>query len=166
MVAFDGSILYVGTYSGLLKSNDGGSTLNKTPITNSPYSLVRIDTVLFVSSYGSSYALADGDTEWTSFPYDNSHVAISAYSQVAIDTSLYMATDGGVFKFSWNDSTWTNKSKGLINKRVVSLIANGSALYAGTNGSGVFVSRNGGNTWTESDEGIDRVSHVFNGCNR
>jgi photosystem II stability/assembly factor-like uncharacterized protein len=66
--------------------------------------------------------------------------------------SMHMATDGA--SLSWT----TTASTGLFNKYVYSIYSNGSSLYAGTFGAGVFISINNASTWTRSNNGIKDVT--------
>jgi photosystem II stability/assembly factor-like uncharacterized protein len=56
------------------------------------------------------------------------------------------AASGGVFKSQDGGGTWAPLDAGLTNKRVLSLVLDGSTLYAGMDGGGVF--KWNGATWT------------------
>ncbi len=66
---------------------------------------------------------------------------------------MYLATDGGgVLKTMDAGRSWLGRNRGLVNRRITSLAASGTALYATTiyegDYGGVFVSKSGGRSWT------------------
>lgn len=66
---------------------------------------------------------------------------------------MYLATDGGgVLKTMDAGRSWLGRNRGLVNRRVTSLAASGTSLYATTmyegEYGGVFVSKSGGRAWT------------------
>ncbi len=66
---------------------------------------------------------------------------------------MYLATDGGgVLKTVDAGRSWVQRNRGLVNRRVTSLAASPTALYATTmyegEYGGIFVSRNGGRAWS------------------
>src|SRR5262249_24543976 len=65
------------------------------------------------------------------------------------------AASGGVFSSQDGGTTWTPIDTGLTNKKVQALALDGSTLYAGTDGGGVF-QLNGG-TWTPVNNGLASV---------
>ncbi len=73
----------------------------------------------------------------------------------AVDsTTIFAGTySGGVFFSTNNGQSWTAAKAGLINTNTLALAADGTNLYAGTEGSyggGFFVSTNNGTSWTAS----------------
>jgi len=87
---------------------------------------------------------------------------------LAIDPSnsqvIYAGTVGGVYKSSNAGASWIAANNGLswtaggvTNSSVRSLAinqANSQIIYAGTSGGGVFVSSNGGGTWSVVNSGL------------
>ena len=58
---------------------------------------------------------------------------------------------------------WSLKNNGLPQKSVFSLevdITNPNVLYAGTNGSGVFKTTNGGNQWSSANSGMSSGTEI------
>ena len=65
--------------------------------------------------------------------------------------SLYIGGPGGVWKSRDSGQTWTASNRGLasLNIRALAMSPRDSRLlYAGTNGSGLYRSTDGGATWT------------------
>ncbi|MBY0507686.1 MAG: hypothetical protein K2X03_27480 [Bryobacteraceae bacterium] len=66
---------------------------------------------------------------------------------------MYLATDGGgVLKTMDAGRSWLGRNSGLVNRRVTSITASGTSLYATTmyegEYGGVFISKSGGRVWT------------------
>ncbi len=66
---------------------------------------------------------------------------------------MYLATDGGgVLKTMDAGRSWIERNRGLVNRRVTSMAASGTSLFATTmyegEYGGVFVSKNGGRAWS------------------
>ncbi|MBK9399367.1 MAG: hypothetical protein IPN36_00495 [Bacteroidetes bacterium] len=84
---------------------------------------------------------------------------ISSFASVG--NNLFVATSfgaigsygAGVFLSTNNGSTWTPKSVGLASSGIFTLLADGSNLYAGTDG-GLFKTTNNGNSWSQVNNGI------------
>jgi len=79
--------------------------------------------------------------------------------EVGMDSQVYVATNSGLMK--WSGSSWT-KLSGLPTEDITSLAIDRAAspetLYAGTNGNGVFVSQDGGDTWIEFNDGLENLN--------
>jgi photosystem II stability/assembly factor-like uncharacterized protein len=54
--------------------------------------------------------------------------------------------DGGV--------TWTQANEGLTNLSIRAIVMAGEALFAGTQGGGVFLSTDNGDSWTPVNTGL------------
>ena len=64
---------------------------------------------------------------------------------------LYMGTSKGIFQSRDSGQTWKATNEGLanLNIRAIAMDPQDSrVLYAGTNGSGLFRSQDGGLSWT------------------
>ncbi len=69
-------------------------------------------------------------------------------------STIYAGTEGGgVYKSEDGGFTWSAANRDLSNQQVLSLVLDGSTLYAGTRG-GVFRSADGGATWTPRSDGL------------
>jgi uncharacterized protein (TIGR03437 family) len=72
-----------------------------------------------------------------------------------IGSYLFAATNQGVFCSGDNGVNWIAVNNGLPpNASILSLLANGSVLYAGLQGGGVCVSTNNGQSWTAINTGL------------
>ncbi len=74
------------------------------------------------------------------------------------DGYLYVGTvGGGVYKtFGTSPPTWIQA--GLTGKDVRSITFNGTDIYAGTSGNGVYKSTNGGTSWTQINTGLTNLT--------
>jgi hypothetical protein len=60
---------------------------------------------------------------------------------------IYIGTTVGVFCSTQTDTNWSATNIGLSNKNITSLALNGTTLYAGAQGSGIYSSNDFGKTW-------------------
>jgi hypothetical protein len=78
--------------------------------------------------------------------------------------AVYAATSDGLMKTEWSEETgWSwQKMSGLPTDDITALAIDLSSIpgtiYAGTSGDGVFVSQDGGSTWTAFNEGLGNLS--------
>jgi photosystem II stability/assembly factor-like uncharacterized protein len=101
---------------------------------------------LYAATNNGVYLSTDNGNSWTSLGLPNTYVGSLAVSE----GNLYAGCiDGrGIFRSKNNGASWTPINTGLTaNVAVLSLLVNGSNLYAGTN-AGVFHSTNNGDNWT------------------
>ncbi len=69
---------------------------------------------------------------------------------------IYAATEFGIFKSVDNGATWN--ITGMTNKDVRSITIKNNTLFAGTWGEGVYISQNGGTSWTQSNQGLQATA--------
>ena len=71
-------------------------------------------------------------------------------------TEDYKGNKGSVYLSTDNGSNWTQINNGLTTSlyAVYSIVVNGSNIFAGTYGSGVFHSTNNGSNWTQVNNGL------------
>ncbi|HMD14149.1 MAG TPA: T9SS type A sorting domain-containing protein, partial [Bacteroidota bacterium] len=71
-------------------------------------------------------------------------------------TNIFAGTSGnGAYLSTNNGNSWNAVNSGLNNTNVLSVMANGSYLFAGTNfGSYLFRSTDSGTTWTTANNGL------------
>ncbi len=80
-----------------------------------------------------------------------------------IGSYLFAATNQGVFCSGDNGVNWIAVNNGLPpNASILSLLANGSALYAGLQGGGVCISTNNGQSWTAINTGLSGNTLTIN----
>jgi hypothetical protein len=90
------------------------------------------------------------------------------WTLAASGSKIFAANDsGGVYLSTNNGTSWSVKNNGLTNKNVISLIVNGTDLYAGTsingwnpNNKGVYRSTNDGGSWTAVNSGLPNQADV------
>jgi ligand-binding sensor domain-containing protein len=94
--------------------------------------------------------------------------------KIAVTVNGQTATSATDFTFVTLPGQWVEKNNGLYGGRVSALVADGSNLFAGTNGGGVFLSNNNGASWTAVNTGLTNLyvyslavsgSNLFAGTN-
>ncbi len=141
--AFKGTMIFANSnHGGVFRSTNNGESWGLTSmdrywhyptkanglVFNDPYLFVSRDDGIFRSS-------DDGDT-WI---YTGRGCPNPCYSLIAYDTIIFASTINGVYKMSLNDTQWTYINTGLDTKAgILSLFLDGSNLFAGTNGSGIW----------------------------
>jgi photosystem II stability/assembly factor-like uncharacterized protein len=159
-------IMYAGTSGGVYKSVDRARTWMKAnnglippELLSSSRALMlntlvidpqRPDT-MYAATLNGLYRTEDGARSWTRTGQDLPDQMISA---LALDPSwpgtLYVAGRQGVFKSTDRGRTWKGKNAGLASLNIRSLALSPEdpkTVYLGTNGSGLYRSRDGGETW-------------------
>ena len=119
--------------------NTGISNLNVTKI---------VATTNYVYIFDSNNAVfqSNGTSAWTAFQTGISNGAVLT-SLVGYKSSVLLGTTTGVYTSLESSAAWTAINTGLTNTNVTSVTAFGSKIFAGTNGSGVFVSDNSTINW-------------------
>jgi photosystem II stability/assembly factor-like uncharacterized protein len=83
-------------------------------------------------------------------------VNVLAFDGVSVFAGMGNGQDqGGVYILSADGQTWSDA--GLQGSRVLALLSSGSALFAGTDGGGVFSSTDWGRTWTPMNSGLTKL---------
>src|SRR5207249_11966289 len=80
----------------------------------------------------------------TLFPYT------TLFRSRSVAGVIYVASRGGVHKSDDGGTTWRAVNRGLASLNIRSLVQSPTdpkTLYAGTNGSGLYRSRDSGGTW-------------------
>ena len=72
---------------------------------------------------------------------------INVVSVDPLTNYLYAGTQYGIYKSTNNGSSWTANNNGLLYPDVRAIAISGSNIFAGTNGGGVFLSTDYGNSW-------------------
>jgi hypothetical protein len=99
---------------------------------------------------GGIYVSADQGDTWTHSISGLNNMWVWALAKDA--SGVYAGTWNGVCKSTDQGLTWSES--GLQGDGVFSLIASGTALYAGRYGGHVYTSTNGGTSWTEVGTGL------------
>jgi hypothetical protein len=118
--------------------------------------IVQWNGLVFVAAGDSGVyeAPALGSASWAA--YTTGLPAGTTVTYLAADSNaIYAATSAGVFTSVPGTSMWTSTSSGLPSG-VWTVASNNGVLFAGTDtqGTRMFVSTNGGASWTPSDSGL------------
>ncbi len=70
------------------------------------------------------------------------------------------AAGGGVLLSIDSGVSWVERSDGLPHNAISSMLANGTDLFVGTKGAGIFHSTNNGLTWSPSNHGFPTIESV------
>ncbi|HWF44279.1 MAG TPA: hypothetical protein VG537_06530 [Candidatus Kapabacteria bacterium] len=162
MLTFGGSEsnLFAGTErGGLIRSTDHGA--------NWAVSNAGLNSFTGVTSFTSIGSTLFGTTGWSGqvirstnngaswnkvFTYEIYHVS----SLAVIDTDLFVGTLLGVFRSTDSGTSWapTSTSSEQEFGDVIALAAQGTNLFAGTSGNGIFFSADMGANWTAVNSGL------------
>jgi photosystem II stability/assembly factor-like uncharacterized protein len=141
MISSDG--VFAGTCcAGILYSADNGKTWatrnNGLPQYAYVTAITHVGSQLYIAAMGGIYASVDNGITWSSTGSDLSGKTILGL--VAHGNDLFAAVaDAGVFMSLNLGKTWTALNDGLPAKFIAYCVAvNGSWLYVGTNGEGVW----------------------------
>lgn len=161
MLAYNGMV-YAGTDTGVYYSSNYGDTwlAGNKGFNSQVISLAQMDTLL-IAGTGNGGTIASGlsNLNWISIKtgITNNYVNALAVS----GNLLFAGTSGdGVFRSSTRGSLWTPVNNGLTEKHVYGLLSRGSDLFAGTD-SGVYISRNNGDDWSNISSGMPDSSTVW-----
>ncbi len=136
-----GQDVFAGTYQGVFRSSDGGTTWLKS---DSGIAFPRVQALavcgsdIFAGTYGQGvFRSRDGGTMWSLASDGMPPADVTAL--VSQGTSLFAGTDGsGVFHSSNAGVSWESVNTGLTNGSVLCLSIKGSNIFAGTWGGGVL----------------------------
>jgi photosystem II stability/assembly factor-like uncharacterized protein len=156
-----GQIIYIASGNGLHKTTDGGKSWRITTgweITE-VFSLgvdTRNAANMFIGTAYGVYKSTDGCATWK-------QVHRGFISSVIVDHSnsnvLYCSTEDGVFKSVDAGETWARSGLSIKRTRViVQHPKNAGILFVGTEDNGIYVTENGGTSWTKIEAGIDHAT--------
>jgi hypothetical protein len=162
-VAMIGSTLFAGTEGHVYQSSvdevgawtEVGAGI---PVHARITSIVASGNVVFAGSDSNGVFVAtNGGTSWTAI---NSGLADTYISQLApVDAKLFAVTLKGVFVYDARGASWAADDSGL--KNVNCLLAADGLLFAGTDSDGVYLSADGGVTWTPFSSGMPAGTRVW-----
>ncbi|MFN0120912.1 MAG: Ig-like domain-containing protein [Blastocatellia bacterium] len=158
------SDIVIGTFEGIYKSNNGGTTWTKSNGNLPPGERVNgfakiVDggtTYHFVSRpNNSSSSGVYRTTDQTSYTAVNNGLSDKdVQALLVIGTTLYAATDGGgIFKTTDFGANWSAVNTGLQSLNVYSLASDGTRMYAGTD-QGISESPDFGANWSSVNIGL------------
>ncbi len=157
-LAIDGAAIYAGSDgSGVYRSTDRGTTWEPRIIalTGNPRVISVLaagSTVLAGTYYGGIYRSTDQGATWSRDTAGLNQNIVYAFAKSGPD--YFAGGDRGVSRAINGGPGWTYVSNGLPSSPVRSLVVNGSRIFAGTFGSGVFVSTDNGATWDTANAGM------------
>jgi ligand-binding sensor domain-containing protein len=133
-IAANGSNVYVGTYGGIFISTNYGASWTFNNVIDSTVLLTFAfnGSDIFGGTFDGIYLSTDNGTAWTQV----SNLK-SIYSVVVNQPVIYAGTEDGVYLSPNNGADWVAANDGL-NSQILSLSINGSYLYAGTYGKGIW----------------------------
>jgi hypothetical protein len=126
--------------------------------TNGPYGgdiscLTVNGTNLFAGTPDGVYLTTNNGGNW--LPVNNGLPNIGINVLTVSGNNLFAGTSVGIFLSTNNGTSWTAANTGLPpDTAVLSMVVNGSNLFAGTDGHGVFLSTNDGTSWTAMNNGL------------
>jgi len=163
-VEFSGSTVFLENFI----SNDGGATFN--PITPNFKVLCykKVGSTIYAGTmgYGVKKSVDNGLT-WTDANTGFSYAGAYVYKIEIEGTTMYAATDRGLYKSIDYAQNWT-----VLSYVTSSMVVKGNLMVAFTQGNiyAVYVSTNGGTTWTNKRNGLpytallngqDVISKIF-----
>src|SRR5262249_28191693 len=175
----DTSILYAVPSSdqGLFRSTDGGASWRETSLTTGVFCVAAdpvTPSIIYAGANGSKgagvYQSTDGGNAWTLANIAAGFNTRSFVKLLAIDpkttSTIYAGVTQGQFEIELYDPdsivkstdagrTWRTRGlKGIILESLAIDPASPSTLYVAAAADGVFKSTDGGDTWTQSNEGL------------
>ena len=126
--------------------------------TNGPYGgtitcFAVSSTSLFAGTPDGVYLSTNQGGNWTLV---NNGLAEILINDLAVSgTNLFAGTGDGIFLSKDDGTNWTPANTGLPpDIAVLSMVINGSNLFAGTDGHGIFLSTNNGTSWVAMNSGL------------
>ncbi|MBI5646650.1 MAG: T9SS type A sorting domain-containing protein [Ignavibacteriae bacterium] len=156
----NGSEILAGSWNGLWRSIDHGSTWTKISTLNYIKAFANDGTALFMglnaccsTSYNGVYRSNDGGTTWI---MSNNGLTETKVEALAVGENVLFAgtAGGGVFRSDDHAASWTAVNNGLTDMNIRALVFAGSVLYAGTAGGQVFTSTDGAASWSWAGAGL------------
>ena len=168
--------LYAGTSGGIFRSRDTGQTWEAA---GTGLTTVYVNALLQDSRDGALYAGTllngvfrshDAGKTWEATSEELTNTFVFSLLQDSRDGTLYAGTSGGVFRSHDAGQTWEAANAGLSTGYVNALLqdsrdgtlyAGGMSIWAGGDwivGSGVFRSRDAGQTWEATSAGLANTS--------
>lgn len=146
-----GDTIVAGTWwaDGIYRSTDQGMTWKAiksavwSPDVNA---LAVLGTQLFAGTYGGMFLSTDGGNSFTPLQKQPSSIVHCLHVS---STTLLAGTFAGVYSSSDGGNNWVSPCAGLIGTTVNCVLADGMALFAGTENGGLFRSTDGGTSWSK-----------------
>ena len=168
-LAMDSNYIYAGTFQGgIYVSADYGQTWqsrnNGLPKNTNVYSILIRGNDVFIGTNGNIYKSTDHGNNWfpssSGIPFQSGEGVISIIQK---DSLLFISFDSGefgVYKSIDNGLNWQASNNGFDSiPMIISIIANDSAVFAGSN-KGIYKSIDNGNHWFLSNNGLPNSSYL------
>ena len=158
-LVFSGGKLYamVGGSNGfgfIQQSSDGGATWEASTLSEKILSLFASSGTVYAGGSGAVYKTADNGVSWqqvgNNLPYEKVD-AIVTFNDV-----VYAGLDSGTV-YQFKNNTWASTGTGLPGDWIGALAVsnNGSTVYAGTYGAGVYQLASGTTNWISVGTGLE-----------
>ncbi len=104
---------------------------------------------------------------------NNGLTSTTSYRMIKSGSYIFVGTYGGIFRSSDNGDNW--EPAGLSSSTIYALITIGSNIFAGTSNTGIHLSTDNGNSWTDVNEGLTNLgifclaaddTYLFTGTSR
>jgi photosystem II stability/assembly factor-like uncharacterized protein len=150
--------VYVGTYDGVYRSANGGSSWQK----NSGYAYafeLAIDPknpkIIYAGTYKNIFKSTDGGINWTNYQTG----LLGECKCLLVDhtnaNNVFYGSNVGVFKSTNNGVAWSAANTGLLTSTITAMAVAPSApktLYIEFDGNAIFKTTDSGNNWTRLNE--------------
>ncbi|MGZ3884461.1 MAG: T9SS type A sorting domain-containing protein [Bacteroidia bacterium] len=107
---------------------------------------------------GTNYGVYTSTNTGTSFVAANSGISnpnlLIVWEFVNTSSTLFAGTTKGVYTSTNSGTSWTAANSGLTNSVVISMVATGGSVFAGTSYGGVFLSSDNGGSWSAVSTGL------------
>ena len=170
--------IYAGMWGkGIYLSSDTGKTWKAVNNGLNSYNISSIacqgNNIYAGTDGGGLYFSSNSGSNWTAIN-DGLPANIGVFTIAVQGNNIYIVVNGNIYLSSDNGNNWTSINNGLtdINKGVsdnkyppnynVNTIAvQGNIIYAGTGGSGMYLSNNNGSNWTAINDGLPSNAGVL-----
>ncbi len=145
--------------TGVVRSNDNGTTWVTTNLNGNVFSLAMKDGLLYAGGWNGVNISQDSGRTWrNSKIYDAARFPFISLG--ANSSSIFAGVQGmGIYRSNDSGLTWVEVNSGLTNKYIWSLVVTDTTLLAGTGeGGGVFRSTDNGATWAAVNTGLTNQS--------
>jgi hypothetical protein len=145
--------IVAGTYWGIFVSDNNGDTWTRVS-DEAALSIVATTDKLYATTLDGIMASSDDGDSWQDF----GSLGQMTTSFLAVGADLFAGSSySGVFK-SAGVNSWNEVNNGLTNLKIRALATNGSRIFAGTEGGGVFISDDLCEKWTASNSGLANLN--------
>ncbi len=163
-------VMLAGSFEeGVFRSSDGGGhwqPFNEGLPTRSVRALIiDVEGTAYVGTYGGGvYRLVHGSSQW--MPMNDGLRSLYVYALAADSAgNIYAGTgedprtgEKGIFRLTWGSSTWSAQGPGAIVIALAIAPSRQQTIYAGTWGTGVYRSDDGGISWAQINEGLTNLN--------